>query len=83
MRLGILGTGIVAQTLAGKLAALGHEVQAGTRDVSATLARSDPAPTGAPPFAAWRAEHPAVRLGTFAEAAAHGQALINATGGTS
>ena len=53
----------------------------GTRDVAGTLARSEPNPYGGPPFSAWHAEHPAVRLGTFAEAARHGEMLINATSG--
>jgi len=32
-------------------------------------------------FAAWHAANPAVGLGTFAEAARHGEILFNATGG--
>ena len=50
MNVGVLGTGIVGQTIAGKVASLGHDVRVGTRDVDALLARTEPAPTGAPPF---------------------------------
>jgi predicted dinucleotide-binding enzyme len=56
VRIGILGTGVVGQTLAGKLRELGHEVVIGSRTEG-----EDKRP--------------------FAEAAAHGELLINATGG--
>lgn len=81
MNIGILGTGGVGQSLAGALAARGHAVVIGTRDPQATLARSAPDGTGNPPFSTWHAQHPQVRLGTFAEAAAHGDVLVNATSG--
>ena len=35
MRIAVLGTGVVGQTLAGKLAELGHELVVGTREVGA------------------------------------------------
>ena len=81
MKIGILGTGMVGQTLGAKLEELGHEVMIGTRNVAETLARTDPHPYGFPPFSAWHAEHPGVRLGTMAEAARHGDMVINATNG--
>jgi 8-hydroxy-5-deazaflavin:NADPH oxidoreductase len=81
MKIGILGTGMVGQTLAAKLDELGHEVMIGTRDVADTLARNEPHPYGFPPFSAWHAEHSRVRLGTFAEAAQYGEVVINATNG--
>lgn len=81
MRIGILGTGVVGQTLGAKLAEIGHEVMVGTRDVGQTLARTDPDPYGSPPFSVWHQAHPTVRLGTFAEAARLGALIINATNG--
>jgi len=42
MKIAVLGTGIVGQTVAGRLAELGHEVTTGTRDVAATMARTAP-----------------------------------------
>jgi len=81
MRIGILGTGIVGQTLGGKLVELGHDVMMGTRDVASTLARTEPDAFGAPAFRVWQGAHPAVKLGTFAEAARHGDLMINATSG--
>ncbi len=81
MKIGILGTGMVGQTLGAKLEELGHDVMIGTRDIAHTLARTDPPPFGFPPFNTWHEAHPGVRLGTFAEAARHGDVLINATNG--
>ena len=81
MRIGILGTGTVGKALAAKLAEAGHEVVVGTRDPAATLARAEPDGYGNPPFGAWHAQHPEVELGTFADAAGHGELLVNATAG--
>ena len=81
MRLGILGTGAVGKTLAARLNGLGHEVMIGTRDTGETMSRTDPDQFGNPPFSAWRKEHPEVELGIFAEAAAHGEMVVNATAG--
>ena len=81
MKLGILGSSIVGKTLAGKLSSLGHDVMIGTRDPGATRARTAPGSFGEPPLSAFLAEHPAVALGTFAEAATHGEIVLNATSG--
>jgi len=79
MKIGIFGTGIVGQTLAGALAAKGHDVMIGTRDPQATLQRSS---TRGPAFRDWHASHQAVKLGTFAEAARFGEVILNATSGS-
>jgi predicted dinucleotide-binding enzyme len=81
MRVAVLGTGGVGQTLAAKMASLGHEVMIGTRDVQAALDRTE-AGWGAAVFSEWHAEHPDVNVGTFADAAAHGEVVFNATAGT-
>jgi len=81
MKLGILGTGAVGKTLAARLNGMGHEVMVGTRDAGDTMSRTDPGQFGNPPFSAWRREHPEVELGTFDEAAAHGEMVVNATAG--
>ena|SRR5439155_8577141 len=80
MRVAVLGTGGVGQTLAAKMAALGHEVMIGTRDVQAALDRAE-AGWGAMVLSEWHAEHPDVKLGTFADAAAHAEVVFNATAG--
>ena len=82
VRLGILGTGVVGKTIAAGLAGLGHEVMVGTRDPEGTLSRTEPDQHGNPPFGTWQREHPEVELGTFGEAAAHGEVVVNATAGS-
>jgi len=69
VRIGIIGSGTVAKTVGGKLASIGHEVVFGTREPAK--------------LSEWLAElgHGA-RAGSNAEAAAHGEVLINATSGT-
>lgn len=79
MKFGVLGTGPVGQVFAARLAQLGHEVMVGTRDPEATLARAAPGPFGTPPFSEWRAVHPKVLIGTFEQAAAFGEIVVNAT----
>jgi 8-hydroxy-5-deazaflavin:NADPH oxidoreductase len=81
VRFGILGTGVVGKTIAARLAGLGHEVMIGTRDPEETMSRTEPDRYGNPPFSAWHEEHPKVGLGTFAEAAAHGETVVNVTAG--
>jgi predicted dinucleotide-binding enzyme len=80
MRIGILGTGMVGRTLAGRLSELGHELRIGTRDPDETLSRGVDA-RGNPSLRDWLDEHPGVALATFAEAAAHAEVVINATSG--
>ena len=70
-RFGVLGTGMVGQTLASKLVSLGHDVKMGSRQ------------SGNEKAVAWA--EPAGQLaseGTFAEAAAFGETVVNATAGT-
>ncbi len=81
MKLAVLGTGMVGQTLAAKLDALGHDVRLGTRDPAATLARTEPGAFGNPSPAAWAAAHPRIGVVTLADAAAHGEVVVNALSG--
>jgi predicted dinucleotide-binding enzyme len=81
MKIAVLGTGTVGQTLAGRLAELSHEVTVGTRDTAATLAHTEPDEMGTLPYRDWAATHPQVRLATFAEAAADAEVIVNATSG--
>ena len=71
MNIGILGTGVVAQTIGSKLVQLGHSVMLGSR-------------TEANPRAVvWAKEEGGNALfGTFAEAAAFGEIVFNCTLGT-
>ncbi|MBT2533862.1 NAD(P)-binding domain-containing protein [Arthrobacter sp. ISL-48] len=82
MKIAVLGTGMVGRTLAGALSGLGHGVVVGTRDPQATLARSGPEATGAPPFSEWHAANQHILLETFADAASEAELVVNATSGT-
>lgn len=82
MKIGILGTGVVGQTLAEKLSQLGHQVMMGTRDKKATLEKTGKDNFGRPPFSEWLKNNSIVQFGTFPETAAFGQLLVNATSGT-
>ncbi|MFG3054108.1 NADPH-dependent F420 reductase [Kitasatospora sp. NPDC048239] len=71
MRFGIIGTGVVGQTLADKLVALGHEVTLGSRTKDNEKG------------AAWAEQAgPSGHSGTFADAAGFGEVVLNATSGT-
>ncbi len=83
MKIGILGTGTVGQTLASRLAELGHEVVIGTRNVEEKLASESKDMYGNPPFKEWQKEHGNIRLVKFSEAAEFGEVIINATKGGS
>lgn len=71
MRIAVLGTGVAGRTLAGKLVEVGHSVTMGSR--SATNEAATKWASGAGPRA---------KTGTFHDAAADGEVVINATRGT-
>lgn len=81
MKIAILGTGTVGQTLAAKLDSIGHSISIGTRDVTGTLARDAKDAFGNPPYKVWAAAHPNIGLDTLANAAASGEIVINALSG--
>ncbi|MFF5174485.1 NADPH-dependent F420 reductase [Micromonospora sp. NPDC000089] len=81
MKIAVLGTGVVGRTLAGRLTELGHQVTIGTRDVAATLARTEPDGMGNPPYRQWAAERPEITLATFADATADAELIVNASSG--
>jgi predicted dinucleotide-binding enzyme len=71
MKIAVLGTGMVGETIAGKLVALGHEVKMGSR--SATNEKA----------AAWTKKiGKGASHGTFADAAAFGELVFNCTFGS-
>jgi 8-hydroxy-5-deazaflavin:NADPH oxidoreductase len=72
MRFGVLGTGMVGRALATRLLDLGHEVVMGSRE------------TGNAAAAEWLAGNGSgrpARAGTFADAAASAEVVVNATSG--
>ena len=80
MKIGIIGSGVVAQTLGAKLIELGHDVVLGTRDPAKLDEKKNMAGTLREWIANARAERRA-RSRRFQEAAAHGELLFNATHG--
>ena len=70
MKIGILGTGVVGQTIGTKLVSLGHDVKMGARAAANEKAEKWVKENGA------RATH-----GTFADAAAFGEIVFNCTSG--
>jgi predicted dinucleotide-binding enzyme len=70
MRIGVLGTGMAGETLASRLVEVGHDVVMGARS-----AGNDKA-------SAWSQRFPErAGQGSFADAAAHGELVVNATTG--
>ena len=82
MKIAVLGTGSVGQTIAGRLSGLGHEVMIGTRNVGESMARTNRDAYGNPGFGDWLKSNPGVRPGTFAESVAFGEMVVNATLGS-
>ena len=78
MKIGIIGSGVVAQTLGSKLVELGHDVVLGTRDPAKLDEKKNMAAT----LREWLAAiGNKAKVATFKDAAAHGELLINATHG--
>jgi predicted dinucleotide-binding enzyme len=70
MKIGVLGTGMVGNTVAGKLVSLGHEVKMGSRTANNEKA------------AAWVASAgKGASQGTYADAASFGEIVFNCTNG--
>ena len=68
MKVGILGSGQVAQTLGTGFLAHGHEVTLGTRDASK--------------LEEWAAQNPGGRVGSFSDAASFGEVVVLAAKGS-
>jgi 8-hydroxy-5-deazaflavin:NADPH oxidoreductase len=81
MKISILGTGMVGQSLAAALIAKGHDVSIGTRDVAKSIANETTTPMGMPGFGTWYKTNSKVKVVPFAEAISSGELLINATSG--
>jgi predicted dinucleotide-binding enzyme len=83
MDIGIIGSGRVAQTLATKLLELGHSVTISSRDTTKAKDLGDwgTIPSAEQFAAAQRELGGAATAGSFADAAAHGEVVINATNG--
>jgi predicted dinucleotide-binding enzyme len=67
MKIGIIGSGVVGQTLAAGFLKHGHEVEIGTRDPAK--------------LKDWSAKHPGAHVKSFAEAASFGDVVVLAVAG--
>jgi len=81
MKIGIIGSGVVAQTLGAKLIELGHDVVLGTRDPAKLDEKKNMAGTLREWLAKVNKANKKGRVATFQEAAAHGDLLFSATHG--
>ena len=78
MKIGIIGSGVVAQTLGAKLIELGHDVVLGTRDPAKLDEKKNMAVT----LREWVASTGKKgKVASFQDAASHGELLISATHG--
>ncbi len=78
MKIGIIGSGVVAQTLGSKLIGLGHDLILGTRDPN----KLDDKKMFGATLREWKSQTEGrAQIATFKDAAAHGELLINATSG--
>lgn len=82
MKIAVLGTGVVGQTLAAALVAKGHSVMIGTRDVAKSLATTEPNAFGMPAFGVWHKDNAKTQVGTFKDAAKFGDLIIHASNGS-
>ncbi|OGL26357.1 NADP oxidoreductase [Candidatus Saccharibacteria bacterium RIFCSPHIGHO2_12_FULL_49_19] len=80
MVVAVLGTGMVGQAHAERMAELGHEVTIGTRSVKKALARMEPGRM-TEPFGVWAKKHKTVKVAAFSDAARHSEHIINALSG--
>ena len=67
MKIGIIGSGVVGQTLAAGFLKHGHEVEIGTREPAK--------------LKEWSAKHPGIKVKSFAEAGAFGEVVVLAVAG--
>ncbi len=81
MNITILGTGMVAQTIATKLIQLGHTVTLGTRNPEETKNRNTPNQRTGQSFYDWYSKHDGVLLKSLDTSANKADLIINATSG--
>ena len=83
MDIGIIGSGLAAQTLATKLLELGHRVTISSRDTAKAkdLGGWGSVPSAEAFAAAQRESGHGAAAGSFADAAAHGEVIMNVTFG--
>lgn len=81
MKITILGTGMVGQTIAEKLLTLDHDISMGTRNPESSLSRTTPASGTQKTLKEWLENNNTIKLLRFDEAAANADLIMNATNG--
>ena len=72
-KIAVLGTGMVAKSIAGKLSSLGYDVLMGTRNVTDTQTKEE--------FTEWMNNQKRIQLATYSNAARQVEMIVNATNG--
>jgi len=84
MKVTILGTGMVGQTISVRLKELGYDVTIETRNPEETKKRAEPNPMTGVAFSNWYKEHSDIALVAYGQSVEDAELVINATsGGTS
>jgi predicted dinucleotide-binding enzyme len=82
MKIAVFGTGVVGQSIAGRLEELGHSVVMGTRDVTKTVNRDQNDMSGKS-FQEWyAAKKDKIVVSTYADAASSSDIIFNCTSGS-
>ena len=82
MKIIILGTGMVGQTLATRLSLLGHEITLGTRNTELLVMRETPNPMTGLSFVDWYRENSDVKLMKFGDSVSKADLIVSATQGS-
>ena len=81
MKISILGTGIVGQTIAEKLSGQGYEVYIGTRDAEKTKSNTEVNQMAGRSFADWYSNNQSINIVNFNAIPSDTDMVINATSG--
>lgn len=81
MKISVLGTGAVGQTIASKMIALGHNVFMASRNVQEAKTRSKPSPMTGTSFTDWLKDNSSVNLVDYTALPADTDIFVNCTQG--
>lgn len=81
MKISVLGTGMVGQSITAKMSAIGHKVTMGTRNPQQTIDNKKPNQMTGVVFSDWHKDNQSVKLEAFADATIGADLIINTTSG--
>ena len=82
MKITILGTGVVGQTIASRFIELHHQVAMGTRNPHETVQRTEANRMTGTSFSEWHKKNSGVKLMAFKDAVKDADLVVNATSGS-